>query len=127
MFYKYLETIRSLGKRSFTLEQAQGDLKTSRTSILSAISRMKKDGRIFSPAKGLYIIIPPEHRLLGCMPPEELIPLLMRYINRTYYASLLTAAKYYGAAHQKPAVFQIFVDKRMKTPLKCGHVKIEFF
>lgn len=127
MFYEYLEKIRSVGRRAFTLEQAQNDLSVSKASILSAISRLKKRGKIFSPVKGLYVIIPPEYRLLGCLPAEELIPLCMRYLNRSYYAGLLTAGKYYGAAHQKPAVFQVFVDKRMKSPLKCGQVKIEFF
>lgn len=127
MFYKYLEKLRSIGQLSFTLEQAQRDLKTSKTNIWAAIYRMKKQGKLFSPVQGFYIIIPPEYHLLGCLPADELIPLLMTHLGQKYYACLLTAAKYHGAAHQKPAVFQVFVDKRMKGELKCGQVKIEFF
>ncbi len=127
MFYEYLEKLRSKGKRSFTLEEAQKDLNASQSAIHSAVYRLKRQGKIISPLQGLYIIIPPEHRSLGSIPAEELVPLLMRHLGSAYYVCLLTAAKYYGAAHQKAAVFQIFLDKRMKKTLKFGQVKIECF
>jgi predicted transcriptional regulator of viral defense system len=43
----------------------------------------------------------------------------------TYYAGLLTAAQYYGAAHQRPQEFQVFVQKN-RRPIRCGKVRVKF-
>ncbi len=119
-----MKHIRATGKRYFTLEQATEDLKASRTSVLSAIYRMKKKGEIITPAKGLYVIVPPEHQSQGCIPAEELIPILMKYLDIDYYAGLLTAAMYHGATHQKPSSFHIVTNKKIKRKLKFGNVQI---
>lgn len=126
VFSHYLDHIRSLGQRSFTLNQAINDLKISKNSVLIAISRLKKRGDLISPSKGFYVIIPPEYRHFGCIPAEELVPLLMGHLGLDYYASLLTAAMYHGASHQKPGSFQIITDKQFKRGLKFGKVRIDF-
>ncbi len=127
MFSKYLEQLRSHGERAFTLKQAMKDLNTSSVSVRAAMYRFKKEGKVISPARGFYVMVPPEHRPLGCIPPEELVPLLMKHLGCRYYVCLATAAKYYGAAHQKIAVFQIFLDRDLKKTLKYGQVKIQCF
>ncbi len=124
MFSKYLEQLRSRGKRAFTLQQAMMDLNATSASVSAAIYRLKKEGKIISPARGFYVMVPPEHRPLGCIPAEQLVPLLMRHLDRNYYVCFITAAKYYGAAHQKIAVFQIFVDQVIGKTLTFGQVKI---
>lgn len=125
MFIEYLEKLRSQGRRSFTSEQIAKDLETSFASIRSGLSRLKKDGKLISPAKGLYIIIPPECQPYGSIPAEELVPLLMKHLQSDYYVALLSAATYFGAAHQKPARFQIISNQRIKHSLKFGQVAIE--
>lgn len=42
-----------------------------------------------------------------------------------YYAGLLTSARYHGAAHQQPQVFQVVVPKN-RPPIHCGLVKVAF-
>jgi AbiEi antitoxin C-terminal domain len=49
----------------------------------------------------------------------------MKYLEAEYYVSLLSGAEFHGAAHQKPARFQIVTNKRIKHPLEFGQVKIE--
>lgn len=44
-----------------------------------------------SPASGLYVIVPPEHQAYGCIPAEELIPILMEHLQADYYVALLSA------------------------------------
>lgn len=121
----YIKKIRQSGKRFFTIEQAVSELQISRNAVLNAIARIKEDGDIISPAKGLYVIVPPEHQPYGSIPPEDLVPILMGYIGAEYYISLLTAATYFGAAHQKPATFQVITNRRIKHPLEFGRVKLE--
>jgi predicted transcriptional regulator of viral defense system len=38
---------------------------------------------------------------------------------------LLSAAQYYGAAHQRPQEFQVFLEKN-RRPIRCGKVRIRF-
>lgn len=126
MFSEYLKNIRAAGNRAFTLEQAITDLKgISRNSIISSIKRLKKQNVLISPFKGLYVLIPPEHQQQGCIPAEELIPIVMGHLNINYYTCLLSAALYHGAAHQKPGSFQIIADKRIKRKLKFGQIRVD--
>jgi predicted transcriptional regulator of viral defense system len=122
----YLKLIRMNGKYHFTSEDAIQALGISRNALACAIYKLKRKGDIVSPAKGLYIIVPPEHQTMGSLPPEDLAPILMQYWEiKSYYAGLLTAALFHGAAHQKPQVFQIITSKQIRS-LKLGKIKIEF-
>lgn len=49
----------------------------------------------------------------------------MEHFQLRYYAGLLTAAQYYGAAHQRPQTFQV-VLARNRRPIACGTVRVEF-
>ncbi len=124
MFSNYVKKLRSLGKWSFTIEEAMKDLNASANQIQTAVYRMKKSGDLISPSKGFYVIVPPESKPLGSIPAEELVPILMSHLGITYYVGLLTAAMYYGATHQKPNSFQIVSNKRIKHSLKFGKVNI---
>lgn len=125
MFEEYLNNLRSSGKRYFTFAQVIADLNTSVNSAKSGLYRLKNEGKLITPAKGLYVIVPPEHQPQGSIPAEELAPILMKYLKAEYYVSLLSGAAYYGASHQKPARFQIITNKRIKHPLTFGQIKLE--
>jgi predicted transcriptional regulator of viral defense system len=43
-----------------------------------------------------------------------------------YYAGLLSAAQYHGAAHHRPQEFQIMLGKA-RRPIKCGKVRVVFY
>jgi predicted transcriptional regulator of viral defense system len=45
--------------------------------------------------------------------------------RQRYYAGLLTAAQYYGAAHHRPQVFQVLLEKNHR-PIVCGKVRVAF-
>jgi AbiEi antitoxin C-terminal domain len=72
-----------------------------------------------------YTLLPPEHKSYGSIPAEELIPIMMKHIDAEYYAALPSAAGFYGASHQKPMVFQIVTNRRIKHSLKFGLVHIK--
>ncbi len=113
-FQDYIKKIRSLGQYSFTSDQALRDLNISRNALNSRVYKLKKKGEIISPAKNFYIIVPPEYREMGCLPAEEIIPLLMNYLDLNYYVALLSAAHYHGASHQKAQIFQVITASRLK-------------
>jgi predicted transcriptional regulator of viral defense system len=89
------------------------------------LNRLAKQRLIASPARGFYVIVPPEYRSLGSLPADQFIPALMERLDVPYYAGLLTAAQYHGAAHQRPQEFQVFLDKK-RRPIACGQVRVNF-
>ena len=121
----YIDDLTAHGKCTFTLDDALAGLNKSRSAVIKAIQHLKKKKEIVSPAKGFYVIVDPEYRIYGCLPAEYFIPYLMKYWQQPYYAGLLTAAEYHGAAHQKPQTFQIITTKK-KPAIQCGKIKIEF-
>jgi predicted transcriptional regulator of viral defense system len=120
-----IENLVSRGRYSFTSVEAREALCVSPDASKLALNRLAKRGQIASPARGFYVIIPPEYRSLGCLPADQFIPDLMEHKKLTYYAGLLTAAQYYGAAHQRPQEFQVFVQKN-RRPIRCGKVRVKF-
>ena len=121
----YIKDIRRKGQGSFTLKQVVTDLGISHNAALAGCIALRFHGDIISPAKGFYVVVPPEHQSRGCIPAEELIPILMGHLKIDYYVSLLSAAQYHGASHQKPGRFQVISNKRLKHPLEFGQIKIE--
>jgi predicted transcriptional regulator of viral defense system len=79
--------------------------------VYPGLQRLRRRGTMFSPARGLYVVIPPEYRSWGVLPGELFIDAMMHALGRDYYVSLLTAAAMHGAAHQAPQVFQVMVDR----------------
>ena len=90
-----------------------------------ALNRLAQQGLIASPARGFYVVVPPEYHSLGCLPADQFVPALMDRLGLRYYAGLLTAAQYHGAAHQRPQEFQVCLE-RNRRPLDCGRVRVAF-
>ncbi|MGH9256759.1 MAG: type IV toxin-antitoxin system AbiEi family antitoxin domain-containing protein [Vicinamibacterales bacterium] len=95
---QYIEDLAATGRYNFLAKEAQEALGASAAGVKVTLSRLAKRGVIASPARGFYVIVPPEHRSLGCLPADQFIPALMKTLNLPYYAGLLTAAQYHGAA-----------------------------
>ena len=113
------------GRYHFTTADMQSALGVSAVATRLALSRLAKKGLIASPARGFYVILPPEYRRLGCLPADQFIPALMRHRRQPYYAALLSAAEYHGAAHHRPQVFQVALVGN-RPPISCGAVKVSF-
>lgn len=122
----YIKDIRKDGRRCFTIQDIIEQFHVSHTHARVALHRLLKTGDLISPARGFYVIVPPEHQPHGSIPAEELVPLVMQYSNSNYYVALLSAGLFYGATHQKPVKFQVISDKRIKHRSKFGDVEIDY-
>jgi predicted transcriptional regulator of viral defense system len=122
---EFLDRIVARGRSSFTAADAFKVLGVSHSAAAMALSRMSRQKRIVSPARGFYLILPPEYRDAGCLPADLFVPDLMEHLKLPYYAGVLTAAQYHGAAHQQPMEFQVFVEKPRRT-IVCGRVRVVF-
>jgi predicted transcriptional regulator of viral defense system len=122
----YIKDLRKYGTRAFTIDDVLEKFKVSRNYGRVALHRLIKSGDIISPSRGFYVIVPPEYQSYGCIPAEQLIPLLIKHLGVDYYVALLSAGLFYGATHQKPARFQVILNKKMKKNLILGDVEVEF-
>ena len=116
---EYINSLISKGICYFTLDESIKALNRSEIAMRAAIRRLKHKKELAQPAKGFYVIVPPEYRILGCRPAEHFITGLMEYLNIPYYVGLLSAAQYYGAAHQRPQQFQVIISEK-RRPIHCG-------
>jgi predicted transcriptional regulator of viral defense system len=122
---EYAADLAATGHYSFFSSDARTALGTSLSATLLALARLAKQGMIASPAQGFYVIVPPEYRSLGCLPADQFIPALMKKLGQPYYAGLLSAAQYHGAAHHRPQQFQVMLSKN-RRPIHCGKVEVSF-
>ena len=122
---QFIEQLAVAGKYHFTTREAAAALKASDPAVRAALRRLEHRGKIASPAKSFYVIVPPEYRRLGCLPAEQFIPQLMKHLDLEYYVGLLSAAQYHGAAHHRPQEFQVMLAKH-RRPLLCGLVRVAF-
>lgn len=122
---EYLNNLQREGRYSFAIGALEQELQLSNVAARNTIRRLKINKLIVSPAKGFYLIVPPEYQAYGCLPAEMFIPNLMKHLNLPYYVGFLSAAQFYGAAHQKTQRFQVVTTKN-RRPIHCGRIFIEF-
>ena len=121
----YIGNLASAGRYHFTSSDALEALGVSANAAKVALKRLARQNLIAQPGRGFYVIVPPEYRSLGCLPGDQFIPALMERLKQPYYAGLLSAAQYYGAAHHRPQEFQVLLDKA-RRPIHCGRVRVVF-
>lgn len=122
---EWVEQLQSTGRYTFTASRVESETKRSPVAVQTALRRLKEKGRIVSPRRGFYVIVPPEYRATGSPPASWFIDDLMRHLDQPYYVGLLSAAAIYGAAHQQPMVFQVVTDRPTRE-MRAGKVTIWF-
>ena len=99
------------GNYTFTHDEvAQAFPDMSAGSIARALTREVSKGRIMSPLRGFYVIVPDEYVLRGAVPQSFYLDDMMHHLGRKYYVALLSAASYHGASHQVPLRFSVMIE-----------------
>jgi predicted transcriptional regulator of viral defense system len=119
----------SLGRYAFTLDEAASMLDSGRGAAADALGRLVERKEVFSPARGLYVAVPPDYRSWGVLPGDWFIDAMMAHLHRPYYVSLLSAARIHGASHQAPQVFQVMSATGAGAPhdRDLGRVRLRFY
>lgn len=131
------EALIAEGRYWATTEELTEFLGVSRASLHQAAARLAHQGRLLSPTRGFYVMVPPEYRIRKAPPAEWFIDPLMKYLHRQYYVGFLTAAAMHDAAHQAPQTFQVVSEKflpdrdigrlhlRFTTSSRVGEMAVE--
>jgi predicted transcriptional regulator of viral defense system len=117
----------SLGRYAFTLDEAARMLDSGRGPAADALGRLQRRKQVFSPARGLYVAVPPEYRGWGVLPGDWFIDAMMAHLHRSYYVALLSSARIHGASHQAPQVFQVMTAAGAPRDRDLGRVRLRFY
>lgn len=115
----------SHGRTSASTSEVAGILEISEDSVRARLRNSVKRNQMFSPARGLWVPIPPEYRNWGATPALEFLDSMMTHLERDYYVGWLSAAEILGASHQRPQVTQVAVNSQLSN-LSIGRSHIRF-
>lgn len=121
----FVDRLQATGTYTFSVADVHSALPASEIALDNAIRRLDKTGRIVTPRRGFYVIVPTEYRAAGSPPPSWFIDDLMRFLGQPYYVGLLSAAAIHGASHQQPMEFQVVTDRPTRRGL-AGRARIQF-
>lgn len=121
----YLDHLRMDGRYWLSRKEAIFALQISDQAFKHAAHRLSLKGSLKRVRGDFFIIVPPEHRVIGALPAAWFIDALMKHLGQQYYVGLLTAAALYGVAHQQPMTFQVITNKPTRD-ITVGRVFIEF-
>lgn len=122
----HVTNLQASGQIAFTRTETEKTLGIQRGSFLKSAQRLEKQGKLYSPRSGYYVIVPPQFMNWGAPPPSWFIDDLMRREKRAYYVGLLKAAELHEAAHQAVMEFQVVTNTRLPK-LRAGRSLITFY
>lgn len=111
--FKLIEDMEAEGRRTFTAEEVMKRLNLERRNALAILGGLKRAKRVVSLTSGLYALWHPSERRWG-IHPLPVLDAMMKHRKCPYYVGLLSASDHYGAAHHKPQVLQVIIQKQMR-------------
>jgi predicted transcriptional regulator of viral defense system len=105
------------------LEQMTGE---RGATLRGSLRRLVNRGRLFSPARGFYVAVPPEYRSWRVLPAEWFIDGMMEHLRRDYYVGFLSAAARHGASHQAPQTFRVVCSPPSLADRDIERVRLRF-
>ncbi len=113
------------GRGVVTTTQLREETGASADAVRAAAANAVRKGLLFSPAKGLYVPVPPKYRSWGVIPADHFIDAMMSYLGCEYYVGFLSAAAHWGASHQAVQEYQVVVDRHVRDR-DIGRVRMRF-
>lgn len=123
----FIESVQASGRLTFSLHDVAGAVPTSGRALEAALRRRAATGAIarVSSRAGFFVVVPPEHRAMGCPPVEWWLDDLMAHLGAPYYVGLHSAAAAHGSSHFAVMETQVVTSAWMR-PLRVGRTRIRF-
>ena len=116
----------SHGITSLTTEEVMHLCALPANQVSQRMAALRKSAKLFSPARGLWIPIPPEYRTWGAPDPMRYIDDMMGHLRTDYLVGWLSAAECHGASHHAAQVFQVATGKAVGARA-FGRSRLEFY
>ena len=124
---EYIKYLLSVEDYSFSLEEIAGKTDGNSISLKFELLRLVEKGEIINLRKGFYLIIPPRFSSTQKLPVQLYCEKLFKYLNRSYYVALFSAAKFHGASHQQVHRDYIITEKPKFNDISKSTIDIRFF
>jgi len=121
----YIEKQEENGKLWFSKMDALQQLGCTKTALSQSIHYLIQKKRLARIKENFILIVPLNYKNWGIIPADWFIDPFMKSLSLPYYISTLSAAEYYGAAHQKPMQFQVVTNQYLRD-IKYGRIHIRF-
>lgn len=124
---EYIKELQTKEQYSFSLEEVTGISNNSEVATKRELDRLIEKKEIVNFRKGFYLIIPPRYSKQGKLPVQLYVNKLFKSLNRNYYLSLYSAAKFHGASHQQSQQEYIMTEKPKLGDIKKNNLNTRFF
>ncbi len=78
----FVEGLQASGRYTFRRTEAEAANSSSPVAVQASLRRLKQKGRVVSPRRGFYVIVPAEYRAAGAPPASWFIHDLMGYLDQ---------------------------------------------
>ena len=116
----------SHGLTSLTTQEVMHLCALPANQVSQRMAALRKSYKMFSPARGLWIPIPPEYRKWGAPDPLRYIGDMMKHLGSDYLVGWLSSAERYGVSHHAAQVFQVATSKTVAAR-SFGRSRLEFY
>ena len=110
----FIDDLQVAGRLTFTREEALAALGVSPGALKQAALRLSKLGRLVSPRRGYYVIVPLEHRAAGVPPLTSWLPDLLRFHGAR------------GEGSEVEGGWTVVTVDRPVRPVECGPYRVRF-
>lgn len=115
----------SHGVTSMETEQIAALLGIPAEQVRVRMAAQRKCGAVVSPARGLWVPVPPERASWGAPEPGAYIDDMMAHLGCDYYIGWLSAAFLHGVGHQAVQEFQVAVSRNVPDR-EVGRSRLRF-
>lgn len=112
---EYTRSLLAAGKYTFSRSEAAKALNRRGDPLNKILGRLKHTGWVFPIGSDFFTVVDPQNKSLGHIPPAWFIDAWAQFKGIEYYVAGLSAAELHGAAHQRPQVFQVVVNRSMRS------------
>ncbi len=115
----------SHGRSAFSTSDLAGILGVPPAQVSERLSAPLARHEWCTPARGLWVPVPPEYRAWGAPPGIEIVEALTQHLAVPYYVGWLSAAQQQGVAQQSPQLLQIAVSRQVRDR-QVGRTRFAF-
>jgi predicted transcriptional regulator of viral defense system len=124
---EYIKYLLSIESYSFSVDEISKATDGTANSLKFELHRLSEKGEVINLRKGFYLIITPRYSTSKKIPIQLYCEKLFKYLNRSYYIGLFSAAKIHGASHQQVQRDYLITDQPKFNDISKNTIDIRFF
>jgi hypothetical protein len=122
----FIETRLASGGIAFSLPELVKETGLSVTAARNQLLRLGRRVVRVAPMQPFFLIVSPEHKVIGAPPVAWWIDDYFKWLRHPYYLALQSAAATYGSSPQAIQVTQVMTDSA-RRPIIVGRLQVRFF